>query len=241
MFKLKLLAACSVLVLALPASAGQVLVNGGFETGDTAGWISADSPLGSGSFFVTGDSAAPLNPFLPAAGPAGGSFYAVSDQSSGPSGELLNGQHALYQTFTVPLGVMLSVLSFDMFVNDWSVAFAGSPLPNDGGRADLLNAGVDPLTGSAIGTFYSSDNLVVDSNPNPWVHTSVDVTALLIPGQSYTIRFLESDSTSFVNVGLDNVSLDVTSAVPEPGTPVLLSGPVIGLMIIKLRKSRRNQ
>ncbi len=233
MSKLRFIAVFAVLALAIPGRATELILNGGFESGDTSNWLLADSIDSPGLFSVTDGFGSPLNG-LPTVGPAGGSYYAVSDQY-GP------GDHALYQFFTVPTQFAQITLSFDMFVNDWP------PAHQTGGSADLFHATDNPLTGTPIKTFYSSDAEVLSGEPNPWVTTVFDLTSLT-PGQTYMLRFFESDSQGFLNVGVDNVSLDASGTipdsgdVPEPSTLALLTGPMIGLMIFLRRwKSGRNR
>jgi hypothetical protein len=82
---------------------------------------------------------------------------------------------------------------------------------------------------------------VVGGLPNPYVFSSVDLTSLLTAGNTYTISFLESDSTGPINVGLDDVSLVATplAATPEPK---LLAFPLAFLVgIIALRARRKAQ
>ena len=224
----RLFAGFCILSLALTARANEVITNGGFETGDFTGWTVTDTG-GAGSFFVcpnAGASPCPSNQTplsgLPTVGPAGGSFYAVSDQF-GP------GSHAITQSFTALAG-MTYQLSFDMFVNDWATFNGAPPQFPGGGEADLLG-GASPVV------LYQADTQVDPTTglPNPWVHTSLDITADLTPGLTYQLRFLESDSTAPLNVGADNVSL-MASAVPEPN---LLAFPVAFLAGIVLYRSRR--
>src|SRR5713101_7535028 len=77
------------------AKGDQLITNGTFETGTLAGWTRANqtgSFPGSNFFAVSGTTLPQSG--LSTVGPAGGSFYAVSD-GVGP------GAHALLQTFTV--------------------------------------------------------------------------------------------------------------------------------------------
>jgi hypothetical protein len=108
------------------ARAVQLITNGGFETGDFTGWnVSIQPGSGSlpGSFFI--DDADGFTPVSgqPTVGPASGSFYAVTDQDN-------PGAYALKQTFTVPGAASSVILSYDMFVNDWSGA---GPIVNPSG------------------------------------------------------------------------------------------------------------
>lgn len=105
------LAAALLFVGAGQARAGELITNGGFETGTFLGWTEFDQAGGSGSWFVSSSTTAPLSG-LSTVGPASGSFYAVTDQT-GP------GAHVLLQSFTVAPGSSSVILSFDMFVNDY--------------------------------------------------------------------------------------------------------------------------
>src|SRR5580698_7811391 len=105
-------AVCGALIclaaMSQTATAGQLILNGGFEAGLTD-WTTTDSnPFGTpGSFFADTGTTTPLNGF-PTVGAFAGTGYAVSD-SQGP------GSHALTQTFTAPVGLTDAVLSFEMF------------------------------------------------------------------------------------------------------------------------------
>ena len=220
----KALTAVSILsVFASLANANEVITNGGFETGNFAGWTVSNTAGGTGSFFV---ASAPVTPLTgnPTVGPKSGSFYAVSDQFA-------PGSHAITQSFTA-LASTDYVLSFDMFVNDW----VGGQF---GGEADLLAAGSDPILGPALHVFYHADTAVTGGAPNPYVHTSLDITGDLVAGVTYQLRFFESDATGPLNVGVDNVSLiaTTTGAVPEPK---LLLFPLALLMGIVVYRWRRN-
>jgi len=236
---------CVVLLLVLATTAGslsasatQLLTNGGFETGTFAGWSEMTQAGGSGSFFV--DGAAALGPLSgnSTAGPAAGSFYAVSDQV-GPS------TNALTQTFVVPGAASSVILSFDMFVND----SAGGPIidpsgldytsggtfnPNQHARVDILSAIATPFdTGvGVLSNFYTG----VDpqhQNPNPYTQYAFDITSVVGAGGTFQIRFAAVDNSGNLNQGVDNVSI-IFAAVPEPSTALL-----IGLGLASLARVRR--
>ena len=75
--------------------------------------------------------------------------------------------------------------------------------------------------------------------PNPWVATSLDITSDLTAGDTYQLRFLESDSTTNLNVGVDDVSLMATPTTATP-EPKLLLFPLAFLAGIVLFRARRN-
>lgn len=225
----------------------QLITNGGFETGDFTGWTVVNQAGGEGDFFVTNVNATSESGQL-TVGPASGTFYAVSDQ-------LIAGAHVLLQPFTVPGPDRLVRLSFDMFVNDWdagpSVDPAGltfnpsgsvncpfDPLdctPNQHARVDILTASAGPFdTGAGVlGNFY----LGVDpqsGNPNPYTRYVFDISSLVAAGGTFQLRFAEVDNQSFLNLGVDNVSV----AVPESASLALLGIGLAGLGF--LRRDRKN-
>jgi hypothetical protein len=217
--------------------------NGGFETGDFTGWTVTNQADGAGTFIVTGASTTPSG--FGTAGPAGGSSYAVSD--FGP------GAHALSQAFTVPGPALSVILSFNMFVNDWSgvgpivdpsgLDFApggGFPfVPNQHARVDILSAGASAFdTGAGVlqNLFLGVDPSI--SNPNPYASYVFNITGTVGAGGTFVLRFAEVDNQFFLNLGVDNVSINF-APVPEPGTLLLLGSGVLGLGI-RVRRRRRH-
>ena len=193
----------------------ELIHNGGFESGSLEGWTSVDvGARGRGSYFSFGLPNAPLS-HRPTAGPASGSYYAVSDQK-GP------GAHVLAQAFSVEAGDFSATLSFDMFVNDWSelggvvdpnigLGYSGYPA-NQHARVDVLLASVfeaDPFaTGpdDILANFYFGVDPVT-GNPNPYTSYEFDLADLLAGGGDFVLRFGEVDNMRFLNQGIDNVSL----------------------------------
>lgn len=219
------------------AQAQQLIVNGGFETGDLTGWTLANqvSPF-DGGFVASNDIASPING-LPTVGPASGGYYAVSDQT-GP------GTHVMYQVVTVPVGANILV-SFDLFVNNWfdSTVIDPSGLDwttggtfdaNQHARVDLLDGAADPFdTGSGVvQNFYIGDD--GPTLPNHYRHYTFFVPTFPTGG-TFLIRFAEVDNQFQLNEGVDNVSILV---VPEPG-PFGLAGAALaaftGVFQIKRR------
>ena len=211
-----------VCVLTFTVSAN-IIVNGGFETGDFTGWTvtTNDSSSAFGDWYVTNASNTPLNGF-PTVGPATGMFYAVSDSQEG-------GTRTLTQSFTAPSGD--AILSGNIFINDW-VGGAGSA------EVGILSGvPADPLTATPITIAYGpADTDVVGGFPNSYVAFSEDLNGLLTPGDTYTLLIRESDSAPF-NAGVDDLSIEVSSA-PEPGLGFLLA---VGFAFTIYRaRSRRN-
>ena len=235
----------SALLLTGAAVAGpmQLIANGGFEAGDFTAWSTVDEANSSGAWFVSSSTTSPLSGFA-SAGPASGTFYAVTDQT-GP------GAHVLEQSFTVPSSATSVIVAFDMFRDDQSgnsgivgaqgLDFNGDP--NQHARVDIL------LPGS--GAFSTApadivDNLVAPgadpsgSNPNPYTHYTIDVTGILTAGNSYVLRFGEVDNQLFFQQGVDNVSViaQVGASVAEPPTLVLLVSGLLAVAALSRRRAR---
>src|SRR6266478_1123363 len=189
------------------AYAGQLLVNGGFETGNLSGWTVA-SQAGSfpgSNFFALSGTTTPQSGSS-TVGPASGSFYAVSD-GLGP------GTHALLQTFTVPGPASSVVLSFSLFANSYGGNFV-NPIgldftdgANQHARVDILTAGASAFdTGAGVvrNFFLGTDS---GSNPHAYASLSFDITSLVGDGGTFQLRFAEVDNQNFLNIGVDNVSI----------------------------------
>ena len=192
--------AVCVCTLAYRARAGVELIdNGDFETGDLTSWLLSDA--GSGTISV--ESGDPPNG-IGTAGPAGGSYYAVSWQN-GP------GTHAILQPFSVVSGSTVT-LSFDAFAQSNSAGIVGNGLdhsldPNQHARVDVLLANTSPFdTGMGVlGNFYLGTD-GVGSNL-PYKSYSYDISGLVGGGGSFQLRFAETDNQSNLSLGIDNVSI----------------------------------
>ena len=225
-------------------SLGQVelITNGGFETGTIAGWteFSQSGSAANSNFYIDDDGSPPVSG-INTAGPASGTFYAVSDQG-GP------GANVLGQTVAVPLDAVSVNLSFSMFVNDADSGPIIDPAgldftasPNQHARVDLLTlAGylADPFTtdpSDIVRNFYLSVDPQA-SNPNPYTPYVFDITADVTPGTSYVVRFGEVDTQGQLNQGVDDVS--VSAVIPEPASAAVLG---IGtLMLMRRRAGHRH-
>jgi hypothetical protein len=216
------------LALGITASATQLFTNGGFEAGDLSSWTVTNDTNATnalGSFYIDETTATPLTG-NPTVGPHSGDFYAVSDDF-GP------GIMALSQMFLDPIGTTSAILSFNIFVNDFTGNSGGV------GRVDLLAGGADPITGAVLATYFGPGATnVIGGVPNSWVTFSLDIAADLTPGQTYQIRIMDDESNGGpINVGADDFSLDATgnAATPEPAMflPVALAA---GFLIYRSRQ-----
>lgn len=225
------------------AQAAELIQNGGFEgqgvdSYDIPGWQVGEQGF-SGSVLsqsgnvseVTGNATA---------GAYQGNYYGLLD-NYGLAGNVL------YQSFTTS-AVSQATLSFQMFVNNQnaSAAIDAAGLdysvdaidhPNQHVRVDLLKAGSDPFSTNStdiLQTLYvggANGGLAV----NNYLSYQFDLSASLASGGSYVLRFATVANQNSLQLGVDNVSLQAVSSVPEADTNALmLSG--LGLMALVIRR-----
>ena len=228
--------------IAAPASAQQLITNGGFESGSLSGWTTANQTGSSGGFFARSNGTQ-FDPFRSTVGPKSGSYYAVSDQTG-------NGSHALLQTFTVNAPASAVILSFDMFVDNYNFGGAVTPntldytvVPNQQARVDILSAGAGAFTTGAgdLANFYKGSDPVSDpniDNPHQYTHYSFDITSLVGTGGTFQLRFAEANNQDNLFQGVDNVSIRETPAVPEASTLVSFGLLAFGMAALLLRGRR---
>ncbi len=201
----------------------ELITNGDFS-GGLAGWTVTDLAGGSGSWFSdTVGTTSPSSGFATSAAGGGVGLYAVTDQS-GP------GTHALAQSISVAAGALSVIVSFDMFANDQSGAGPlGGPLgldhtagPNQHARVDLMTGAAGPFSTAAVDIVSTLIAPMVDAgaNPNPFTSYVFDITAAVVAGGTFVLRFGQVDNQGNFQMGVDNVS--VLQTVPEPATLALL-------------------
>ena len=198
------------------AQAGNIVVNGGFETGDLSGW--ATNNIGTPtSTCAAGDrdwnvSSSSSTGCLPVESPVGGSYAAyVINDGTGPL------DYTLTQTIMDPLGLTSALLSFQWTSNN----------SYDNGRMlNVLIDGVNVFSDSTFGSFG-------------WTNETINVAGVLAAheGQPITLEFdnyIPHTWTGPAGMGLDNVALNVTTTgVPEPSSVALFGVALAGLALAR--------
>lgn len=211
----KLLAVCAVLAVASSAHAN-LLVNGGFETGDMTGWVK-DQPFGNSTW----DNPATANPFGIPIAPASGTYMAsaISGWDTSRNGSMI------LQTFYNPGGD--TTVSFEGRAYN---AFVGNPVsPFDTG----VQIGFDP---TGAGDIYSGSIVWL---PEVWatgMWENRSQTFLNVPAGNNTvlIRSIHKWGIEWNMSFADDVSVTV---VPEPSSMLALASG-LGAMVAAFARKR---
>lgn len=183
--------------------------NGDFESGDTTGWTSF--AMGSQTFDVTNDAA--------------------NGSSAGLLTNLIDGQPLVVKQANLGVGVVVVgetvSISFDAKGEGvlGGVAFAEFFSEIDGGgtsSAEILGGGPLALTNT-----YQTFNFTAT--------TGTDISGgVTLQFNAATGANIGSTSTLFI----DNVSVSVVRAVPEPGSAIVIGLVAIGILSNRRRPSR---
>jgi hypothetical protein len=226
--------ACAVVATAVAsAQAGtvQLITNGNFETGSTAGWTAAST--GGQKFNAIGNGAnVPYSGHAVQVNGAGGNYVAVSDQTGG------SGQ-ALLQSFTKAAGVQSLILQFDWFDNTHS-AFNGAAIDGSQqvGRVDILTAAAgtwDVSSGVVQNLLLNAGSFTNFGTTIPWQHASFDLSGLA--AGTYQLRFANGQNAFYQEFGVDNVQL--SAEVPEPSSIALLGLGLLCAGVIRRKSAKK--
>lgn len=228
------------------AQAAELIQNGGFEAQgvdayDITGWQVAEQGV-VGSVLAQSGTVTEFTAST-TVGAYAGNYYGLLDNYGLAS-------NVLYQSFSTE-AVSQATLSFQMFVNnqnastdidaaglDYSVD--ATDHPNQHVRVDVLKAGADPFSvnsADVLQTLYvggANGNLTA----NNYLNYQFDLSSSLASGGNFVLRFATVANQNALQLGIDNVSLQSVSAVPEADTNALmLAGLGIIAAVIRRRYS----
>jgi hypothetical protein len=211
-FLLAVVALCVATLLTGPSvSTAATIANGGFETGNFAGWTVVNQSGGSGDWFVYTGTTSPLNPFFQIAAPPEGTHAAVSDQFA-------PGSHLLYQDVALEAG-FTHTLSLQVYYENRAGVFSTPPtldynvFPNQQYRVDVVRpsapvASVAP--GDVLATVFQTDVAAPSSlAPTP---ASLDLSGFA--GTTVRLRFAEVDNQGNFQASADDVAVTSRQAFP---------------------------
>lgn len=244
--KFKLLTGALVTMLVGHAHAANVINNGGFENDGhfvqspdvISDWVVAEEGMIGGVMVESGMTSAVSG--YNTVGPAAGSHYALIDLIA-PS------RASLAQTFSMGAAAASATVSFDAFVNystigsetHFSDAANGLSLDVDNiqFRVDLMKSGASTFSTDAadvMGSIFVSP--LLSTGPNAYSHYEASFAGLdLLAGQSYTLRIAGVNTLGALQIGVDNVALNV-AAVPEPESLALAFAGLGLLLGLKTRR-----
>lgn len=182
------------LTLRWSAGLGEILVNGGFETGDFTGWQTSDS--GYGAWVINDGTFDPDGP-EETNGPRSGKFDAAVVQIGG-------GTHLLYQDVTIPGDSLGATLTWSDRIRNHTPYFT----PGQRFRVEVRDTN-DAVLEVAFVT-QPGDPLLAE-----WTTRTHSLDRFR--GRTVRIAFYQEDSTGYFNTYLDDVSV----RLEEPATATL--------------------
>src|ERR1035437_3003456 len=170
------------------SSSNELVINGGFETGRLTNWVLV--PGVYGHFAINNGSFDPPSPDGPLP-PYAGSFSALA-YPTGP------GIFYMYQDISIPSGTSFATLSWAHRVRNFYKSFSTSQQF----QVQLCDTNNNVL---AVAFTTNPGDPLLDN----WIQKSYDLT--LFAGQKLRVRFLVNPGMNYLDVHLDNVSVQVGS------------------------------
>lgn len=166
---------------------GELMVNGGFEKGTLEGWhYEGDSPQG---FVVNDGNVNPDGPDSPSP-PFEGDYNALLAQDA-------PGRHRLWQEVELPADCKSAQLSWVDFIHNHGTEFFD---PTQQYQVQVT----DP-SGKVLEVLFTTR--AGDPLSTEWTNHLADLTRYR--GQKIRVQFSEQDELGYINVGVDNVSLQL--------------------------------
>ena len=210
---------------AVPLVAGNLIVNGDFETGNLNGWTMSASG-GATGWVINDGTLDPTGPATPTP-PIHGNYDVVSTNAYA-------GMNLLSELVTLPSNVSYANLSWKDRIKNYN-----SPT-----RPAFCNSGpigyINPFQQFSVNVLDASNNLigtVFTTNPgDPYIqdgpnYRNFNLGVMLAPyaGQQVRFQFNQNASYCYLNVTLDDVSFTATPFVTGVcGNPIASTGPVTG-------------
>jgi hypothetical protein len=182
------------LALSWKPGMGEVVSEGGFESGTFLGWVTRDSGFGS---WVINDGL--LNPDGP-----DGPTNAFAGEFSSMTVQIGAGEHLLYQDVFIPQDAQSATLTWAQLVRNHAAYFS---VPNQQFRVEIRST-ADEVLAVAFET-KPEDMLLQD-----WKEHSFDVSPFR--GRTIRIAFHQMDNLGYFNVHIDQVSVKL--GAPEVPT-----------------------
>lgn len=180
--------------LAWRGGVGEIVVNGGFETGDFTGWRQDNADYGT--YVVNDGQLDPEGPDEPMP-PFEGGYCALSTQIGG-------GQHTLYQDVFLPADSRSATFSWVDRIRNHATRYA---VDEQEFRVEIRST-ADQLLALAF-TTNPGDPLT-----NNWTRRSFDLTPFR--GRTVRLAFMEEDRLGYFNVSIDNVRVVLGDAADAP-------------------------
>lgn len=209
-----------MIILAIAATAGAALVNGGFESGDTTGWtttLSGGSAVASTAYAKSGTYSLALD----STGAGAWSSPNVDQTFAYGPGTEVNLSGYILQ----PAGSPITDASFGLF----KIEFVN-------GTGGILEPASVSIGTSAAAPFFGAESGVVNagSATDTWIFNETQAVA---PAGTASIRFLALNVNQGVApspIYFDDIAVSV---IPEPATVGLFGLGALGAWIIR-RKNR---
>ena len=179
----------------------ELIINGGFETGDLTGWTDINSAGSSGSWFAYMGNTSPLSaqPILP---PPDGDWAATTDQ-------IAPGSHILFQDIEIPKNFIVNC-SVIVYYENTNIEFI-APLsldwddgPNQQARIDIMDPDApnfDVETGVLENILHT-----LPGDPLTLSYTTLNFDLTDFAGTTVRFRAAEVDNQSGFRFSIDNLS-----------------------------------